>query len=759
MALVPGLRGGLQEKPDLERNTGRVGLQTDGVPRMPKLRPTASPIETYTRPPALPRDNDAERLIGALSSLNPALLQLGAAVKDEQKDKHAAQNAWLASHTAEEARKEVRDNPNGELATALREEKGQELFAAKMAQDDVTQWQQEWATGAKDGMDVEEFLRQRVDARLKEHGGTGQRFTNEYLRLITPGVNTIRNGQLKHNVQKAEETMAQATSALLERTIANGVSEGKKPDDIATAVRAEITGNKLLAGRDVSWQEGELLNIAKRYAEQGDVPVVNALVNSKGTNGFSLLQNREHGSAATKLVELADTKLREKNRQAGYETMDRLDRASRDGTLDPAEVDRVVQEQPGLMSAERAIALKARAHAEIEKRLDEQQRLFRERANREAADRSDIRNRDARVSALNDGTLHRLGPATQYKEDGTTKEIDAEKNKEAAVEQWLEISTKTAERNGENPDQRFERELPVFRQNGVVHPEWKSTMSRGIKTISAVTTTGDKLPGAFTEGYKRYTELRTKAPELLTAHLSKEERENWETVRVMVEEVGMDPSKAALQFNTMIKDPVKFRELLGEGTRQDILQSVDREFGGATNKGHILQQVHKRAFVFAGAGLSPKDATKRAVEEYKRTHTQINGHYLDTSDRAVPPDFAELAKAHIDEYVRKHGKREKLDADDITLEPASGGTGGWVLRNTHTGDILDDPNDRLVTTATLMKIKAAREDAAKAALTTRADKRREQERAVQAQRDDWSASQQRARDVRMGVPIDPARGN
>lgn len=366
MTLVPSLRGGLQERPEAgSRNTGRVMVTEDGVPRNQRLRPQAGPIETYSRPAALPKDNDAERLMAALVPLNSALLGFGEAMKDGQKDKHAVQNAWLASHTAEEARKEVRDNPNGELATALREEKGQELFAAKLAQDDVTRWQEEWATGAKDGMDVEEFLRERVDARLKEHGATGQRFTNEYLRLITPGMNTIRNGQLKHNVQKAEETMAQATSALLERTIANGVSEGRSPDDIAKSVRAEIAGNKLLAGRDVSWQEGEVLNIAKRYAERGDVSVVNALVNSKGTNGFSLLQNREHGLTATKLIELADNKRRERNREAGYETMDRLDKASRDGTLDPAEVDRVVKEQPGLMSDERAIALKARANAEV----------------------------------------------------------------------------------------------------------------------------------------------------------------------------------------------------------------------------------------------------------------------------------------------------------------------------------------------------------------------------------------------------------
>lgn len=126
--------------------------------------------------------------------------------------------------------------------------------------------------------------------------------------------------------------------------------------------------------------------------------------------------------------------------------------------------------------------------------------------------------------------------------------------------------------------------------------------------------------------------------------------------------------------------------------------------------------MHKRAFVFAGAGLSPKDATKRAVEEFKRTNTQINGHYLDTSDRALPTDFADLAKAHIDEYVRKHGKRERLDADDITLEPASGGTGAWVLRNTHTGDILDDPNDRVVTLGSLARLRTAREDVVKAAI-------------------------------------------
>ena len=130
----------------------------------------------------------------------------------------------------------------------------------------------------------------------------------------------------------------------------------------------------------------------------------------------------------------------------------------------------------------------------------------------------------------------------------------------------------------------------------------------------------------------------------------------------------------------------------------------------------ILLAIHKRSFVFAGAGLSPKDAIKRATDEYKRTHQQINGHYLDLSDRALPSDFAELAKAHISEYVRKHGKREYLDEGDVALEPALEGAGAWVLRNVHTGDILDDPSDRVVTLDTLTKIRTAREDVAKAAI-------------------------------------------
>lgn len=725
MALVPGLRGGLQERPEGERNTGRVGLQTDGVPRMPKLHAQAAPIETYTRPVAIPKDDNAQRLISALSTLNPALLRFGEAMKTESKDEHAETNAKLATMSMGDVTNELKSNPEGPLSLALRKEKGQELFAAKLAQNTVLKAQEEWAAGPKDGVDANAFVRERVDAVLKEHGGAGkERFTNEFLRLTTPGFATILNGQLKHNVQKADADLQQGALALIERTASNGIAEGKKPAEIVANIRAEMRGNKALAGRDMAWQEGEMLNMAVRYAEQGNTEMVTALVNSKGDNGISLLSNREHGSKATKLLELADNKRREKNRESGYETMDRLDEASRNGTLADAEVDRLVKERPGLMSDERAISLKARNKAEVDKRLNEQQKLFRESANREAADLSEVRNRDARLSAVNSGRLHQLGRASQFKEDGTIEELDAETNKEKAIKQWLEVSAKTGERNGETPDQRFERELPVVRQNGMVHPELKSTMQRGIRTISAVTTTGDTLPGAFTEGYKRYSEMRTKAPELLNSHLSKEERENWETVRVMVEDIGMDPSKAALQYNTMIKDPVKFRELLGEGTRQDLLTSIDREFSGATNKGHILQQVHKRAFVFAGAGLSPKDAGKRAVDEYKRTHTQINGHYIDVSDRALPPDFADLAKTQIDEYVRKHGKTERLDPSDITLEPVSGGAGAWVLRNTHTGDILDNKDDSLVTIGTLMKIKTAREDAAKAEIARKQEELR-----------------------------------
>lgn len=712
MALVPGLRGGLQERPDLERNTGRVGLQTDGVPKNHKLRPQATPIETYTRPPALPKDNDADRLIASLAGLNPALLQLGAALKDEQKDKHAGWNAKIATMKAEDIRRETRDNPNGDLARYLHEEKGQELFAAKLAQDTVTRAQEEWAAGPKEGADVESFIAGRINSVVQEHGGQGrERFTNEFLRLSKPGFDSIRSGQLKHNVETRTAAEQQGAFALIERTIANGVTEGKKPDDIATAVRSEIKGNKDLARLDPTRQETEVLNIATRYAEQGNVELVRALVNSKGANGFSLLENREHSLKATKLLEHANSKLHEKNKEGFYETASKLAADADQGNLNHDELDRLVKERPGLMPESTALSLKRKDVHVREQTMLRQQKQLREDQFRQGAAQSEAQNKFARNRAVTSGALSLLGQTNQLNVDGTSQTVSAEDNRKSAISEFFEDSGKVALRDGETPEQTFDRELAVMRQNGFASPAMRDAMQRGIQSISAVTAPGDKVPESFAEGYRLYTQMKAKAPGLLNAHLSNDEQEKWGLVHTLVEKVGMDPNRAAAHFNLLQKEPEKLNDLLKGPSRHDLSEAVRREFGANTNVGAIERNVQARAAVLTAAGVNPKSAIKSAIEEFKGKNVKINGWYVDATDRELPPDFGEMVDGMIANYAVKHGRREAIDASDITIVPASSGHGVWRLVDKNTGRPLMNPEDSTFTSSTLARLKADREEA------------------------------------------------
>lgn len=758
MALVPGLRADPQERPDVSRNTSRVGIESDGVGRPQRLRPTAAPIETYTRPPAIPKDDSAERLISALAPLNRSLLTLGSVLHEEKKkDGNADLNAWISTKKADEVRQEIRDNPNGPMAVAIREEKGQELFAAKVAQDVVLKAQEEWAGGQKDGVDIEQFIASKLDPVLKEYGGN-KRFINEFIRLSKPGLDTLRNGQLKHNVEVRERQEMQGVSALLERTIENGIAEKRSPDDIAAAVRAEIKGNKDLARLDPAKQESELLNVLQRRAVAGDVPMVRAIATSKGANGISLQDSREHGLKVTQLLEAAEKQRRENNRNASYELHSRLDKQSREGSLDEVEVDRLVKERPGTITEAMALTLKARNAHEIEKRTLQQQKLHFEAARRDAADESQTRNKSTRIAAFRDGKLWSMPSMTQFKENGETEEIDPEKGKKQAVKDFLEDSERYAVANKEDPKARYERELPMFRQNGVEHPEWASTMKAGINTISAVTTSGDKLPEAFTEGYRLYSDLKTRAPGVLNASLGKEDREKWEVMDVMIGQ-GLDPSKAAAQYNLFSKEPTKLRELYGEGTRQEIDDVIKRKFSDATNQGHVRYAIMNRAITFAGAGLGTKAALEKATEEYKRSHTKINGWYIDLSDRQVPPDFADLATSFINDYVAAHGKKEMIDVRDIAIVSASAGTGAWNLVDARTGALLDNPADRVFTLGTLAAIRAAREEAARKSVIDAQESKAKARETRTSQENAWRDRQRMIRELRTDPGIDPVRDN
>lgn len=714
MAKVPGLSPVDQERPDVRRaRGGRVPVR-DQIREAPELRPTARPLDTFVRVRPVVDDN-LQQLSQALGALNPSLLRFGdAIVADREKERvDAAFNAKLSTYrTVDEALADP------EVEAGLSNAKHQELLAARVARETVDAATQEWATSQHEGLDVEEFIRQKQVDVLSRYGGEGRDyFTNEFLRLVGPGFNGIRQGQAKYNVERVNEEKAQGAASLISLTIDNGRREGQKPEEIAAAVYGEITGNAILAKLDPGQQKGEVMNAALKYAEAGDVDLVKALVSTKGPNGLSLLEDREHGHKAVQLLEKADTERRRKAREEGFDANLAHFEAARSGSLDKEALLAEHKANPGRMTDEYVQRLIAVNDSEIEKRLELAQKIQRESALREAADRNATAIRSENRAALQSGRLHSLGGATVVKEDGTTEWMPAEKRIEKAAEEWLEDSDRFAQAQQEAPQQRFARELPIVLENGIVHPGWKRTLGMGYRAAAQATISGgmEKAPQALREGLAMYNDLKDKAPHLLGDLLGAEAEKFYDYMNVATSEMEMGLDQAMVATLKLTRDRDALGKMNMSGTVDQIRREAAKAAGGKLNQSYVMDEIKERAIVFAGLGNSTTDAIRMARESVERTHVDINGHFIPRHDKRLPPDFKQLVEERLKTYAQKHGKAEGIDWDDLTIQPSTNGTGAWEIVYTN-GLRVDDRKDGTFTLNDLRAMKLANEEAARKAI-------------------------------------------
>ena len=712
MTRVPGLTPFSEDRPDVDRKRpGRVPVR-DQIREAPELRPTARPLDTYAHVQTV-KDDNLDDVVNAFSALNPALLRFGSAVQEDRNKLDPEVNTILSTAPTVDA---ALQHPK--VAGALSNAKHQELLAARVARETVDMATQEWATANREGLDVEEFIRQKKVDVLGKYGGEGRDyFTNEFLRLVEPGLHGIRQGQAKYNVDRVNEEKAQGAASLISLTIDNGRREGQKPEEIAAAVYGEITGNAILAKLDPGQQKGEVMNAALKYAEAGDVDLVKALVSTKGPNGLSLLEDREHGHKAVQLLEKADTERRRKAREEGFDANLAHFEAARSGSLDKEALLAEHKANPGRMTDEYVQRLIAVNDSEIEKRLELAQKIQRESAMREAADRNATALRSERRAAVQSGQLHSLGGATVVKENGETQEIDAEKNIQLAVDEWLTDSDKLAQAKQESPQQRFSRELPVVLENGIVHPGWKRTLGMGYRAAAQATISGgmEKAPQALREGLAMYNDLKDKAPHLLGDLLGAEAEKFYDYMNVATSEMEMGLDQAMVATLKLTRDRDALGKMNTSGTVDNIRREAQRAAGGKLNQSYVMDETKERATVFAGLGNSTDDAIRMARESVERTHVDINGHYIPRHDKRLPPDFKELVEERLKIYAHKHGKAEGVDWDDLTIQPSTNGTGAWEIVYTN-GLRVDDRKDGTFTLNDLRVMKQNNEALARQAV-------------------------------------------
>lgn len=325
------------------------------------------------------------------------------------------------------------------------------------------------------------------------------------------------------------------------------------------------------------------------------------------------------------------------------------------------------------------------------------------------------------VEAVRGGKTFSLPQVTVLNKKGEEETLGGDKFRERAFSDFEEWSTQYAQQKGESWDQTVLREAPIYAKNGYAPKKWKDTLSLGGASISSSTLSGEAPPEAAQQGYALYKLLHANNARILNDLVPKDQRDFYESWRIGEEDAGLSPGKALLLATEANADPERRLKRMSSVTTQAIRQkvgSLGSTFGGLfggqsapENLGDMGATIQRLAENYAVLGLGADKAVQRAVERVQQTHVNVNGYWIDASDRRVPQDFPVLAGDVLKAYADKHGKAEGLDASDLTVRPLGGAGNAWRIVRKADGIPVDDMSDGAFKTDELQRAAAARKDA------------------------------------------------
>lgn len=722
MAITSGLTPFREDQPKGSRRSQRNVPQEAARIRAPGLTPQARPVETYHSTPQAPRTNDLIQLADTLSSLNPALARFGSASLEKKKadDPSGRVVAKLMGASPEERARLLAEDP--EMQTEL----GKAAAMRFSGQENANLALNAMATAYdndfdKAGGNFDEFQREILKPFLEANGGDAG-YLKSFTETVGPGVNKLRAGHAqvlsgeKFAVQ--QQGITNAFLGIARKTEAQGLP----PEQQAESMLGEIYGNARFLQMSPTDQKKALAGVADTLAEEGKYDVVNALANAKrknadGTEG-SLLDDDIIGGSLAKSVLRAKSIRDNKNHEAGVEDRDNYWEKFTSGNAtaeDEQDLRDLRDAKPGLISEEYVNSLIARNRNE-----QEQQANKVRIENQKAALRQDFADQETRITsmgieAVKSGKLWDISEMRVVDKEGNEKIVSGEDARKRAVTDFEQRSDATARANKETFEQQVAREIPMFASNGIVPEKWKGILAAGASSLSSAVINKRDIPEPAQRAYGLYKLLRANKAQVLRDLVPKDKADLFETWRIAEEDLGADPKQALYDAVDQNADPtgrparqaavaVKgVREAAESGAIQGRLPTF---FGGqvATENGSMLADaIQVRAEHLAKRGLDPDKAIEQAAEQVKLSHVNINGWWIDASDKRLPPTFPDLATIIVKEYANKHGAQEGLEASDLTVRQIGNGHGAWRIVHKTTGAAVDVIGDSQFTSEDLMQ--------------------------------------------------------
>ncbi|WP_313196209.1 hypothetical protein [Shinella zoogloeoides] len=697
MAKLPGLTR-QDDRPSLGgANRGRVQVRNpigDVV-----LQPQARPVDTYSRPQApASGPNGLQQLAGALAQISPALSNfIDVTEANAKKDAEDRAMRRIGGMSFAEARDAVDSGKMTEMQNPWFKAAFMRQYGERLAYERVNELTKEYETNFdKNSGDLDSFIRERTASDLQQYGENSH-FTGAYSKVMDGFASRANSAQAQYQTEQVKQDTVSGVYDTFHGEATTMRADGKSPEEIVTALRGKYQGNRELLHVDFKEQDLEMVRLAEAFAAKGDTAMVDAILNSerKGADGTvlgTLASNREFQADAVRIQNAAKRQNQEQAEESTRDLRMEFWDQARQGQLDREKLLTWHRSHEGAFTEAQVLSLINQNdtfnEAQAKELAKAEHKLYLEKTAAQAEEDLTSRN----LEAAKTGMLPYIEEATVPTKTGETKTVSVDDQKKAVAKRIVDQTDWLVEKKKATPDQAFGMQVESFSVGNLTNPKWEHVLGAGPKAAAQFTLSGGEVPPALQDSVDLYMKLHAANPKLLDTHIKDTaDRDFYEAYRVATQYGQLDPTQAMQAAMMQTSDPSKFQ---GAGTQQRFDQIDQRvqsiTYGGIAgwfssapkNQGYVANEIGRLGKFYAQNGMGVDAALDEAKKRFEATHTEIAGNFVYTAGKDIPSNFGEMAKHAIDKYVEDFGETEGVDADDLTIRPATNGNGWLIVHQT-----------------------------------------------------------------------------
>ena len=642
----------------------------------------AAPLQTIARPGAVsggaPRVGVSRgaQLAQALSAFEPELrghLQ----ERQAEYEKQEAERAYdtLQGMTFEQARQmvdsgQLRETENPWFEAAFQKQFGVS-YAGKRKRDIMMAYETQFD---KHNGDIEGFIASHVQRDASLYGKN--KFVSAGIREgMGDFLTRLRDEQATFKSTTVKEAAVDQFRGVAQTAVDEAVAQGADP---SAAVRSLYGQHRQALGLSYKQMDDNVISLAEQYAADGDVATVEALLTTEiigedGQNVGSFTSRARYAQDAERILNSARKKQAELNRETGTGLIVAQRTKAASGTLndeDIATLDRLKNDDVISQEMHESLLVqnqnaKARAAGAAYDGLQEEN--FRTHVSNEVL--------SGRGYAVTDYTYTDAnGKPQTIKRDAVVKQVVNDTLTKMAQEKYSE-GEMAATLASWGVDANFE--------------VWENAMSHGYTSLSQVLAkTGEdgeiELPEPAIAAYGTWKNL-SEYPNLRARHVKDSTAlKIYRDAEALERGGNIDPQTALLTAARIDRNST--RTGLSKQLDRDTFKSALRDFSSSggfagigsediANSGYAAQVIERTARVLMDGHLPPDRAVKEAARMFEESHTPMNGSFVNTRNKLVPPDFQDMGETMIDQFAEQHD----VDADDLTIIPSLDGEQTWLI--------------------------------------------------------------------------------